>query len=254
MSLFSPPPASFPDSPYALRKRKADIDLEHPPDSPLTKRFRRLNIRGPPSKVTKRSTSSTRNNNSNNLTAVEQPWSNINLSPPPFPRPHSPPPAAMDVDETPYRIFVNDLDASSSDEAEDERETAQSDNPVIFLSDVEREMSRIPIAVLKASSTASSVQPSALPTARSSTGSSTDLILYRPPKELVDDSSVRQVIQEAKARIRMRNADAGAGSSIGVVPPVVEMSDGMGFTSSPESYVPSAMPDSDPDAMMLDDL
>ncbi|KAK6332802.1 hypothetical protein TWF696_002825 [Orbilia brochopaga] len=262
MSLFSPPPTYFPDSPYNLRKRKVEIeDLdERPPDSPLTKRFRHLAIRTPPSssstssKPTRRSTSTT--------TRIQQPW-NKTLTPPPFQRPPSPPPAAMDVDDTPYRIYVNDLDSASSSSASDDDEAHdQTENPVIFLSDVEREMSRIPLAVLKASTSTSSssspIVPTVLPTARSSTGSSTDLILYRPPEELVDDSSVRRMIQQAKARIRMRSADGvDASGSVGIVPPVVDVSmavDGMGFTRSPESYIPAAMPDSDPDAMVLDDL
>ncbi|KAJ6262718.1 hypothetical protein Dda_1274 [Drechslerella dactyloides] len=256
MSLLSPPPTSLPDSPYTTRKRRADDDDldQRPPDSPLAKRFRGLTITPPAlltsSRATRRSTPSTRHTANHTTTTFDQQW---NLSPPPFPLPSSPPPAAMDIDETPHRIYVHDLDASSPTSDDDERDGAD-ENPIIFLSDVEREMSRIPLAVLKApdssssSSSSRSSPPTSLPTARSSTGTSTDLILYRPPEELVDDGSVRRMIQQAKARIRMR-ADP-------VVPHVdMQMAvDGMGFTRSPESYIPAAMSDSDPDAMVLDDL
>ncbi|EWC45242.1 hypothetical protein DRE_05969 [Drechslerella stenobrocha 248] len=261
MSLFSPP---SPTNPYNLRKRKADIDQPQPPESPLTKRFKRLNLRGassspsssPSSKVIKRGGNSTRLASTATLPTAVEPW---NLTPPPFPRPLSPPPAVMDVDDTPYKIYINDLDSSSdSDEPVD-------DNPIIFLSDVEREMTRIPMAVLKASYSVpslpvASVAPTSLPTAKSSSGTSTDLILYRPPAEIADDrSSVRQLILQARERMRARDSSPAATmdgidstpvAAAAAVDARMTMTDGQvrpigGFAGTVES---------DPDAMVLDDL
>ncbi|EPS40589.1 hypothetical protein H072_5554 [Dactylellina haptotyla CBS 200.50] len=287
LNLNLPSPAS-PSSPYNLRKRKADV--EPTVESPLTKRFRKLNLRntlvGPASKVTKRTSSPARNslfshsntsnsalsavNNIHNAATNAEPWS---LTPPPFQRPSSPPPAAMDMDDTPYRIYVNDLDSSSDESDLDpphKQNGKNATNPIIFLSDVEREMSRIPLAVLKGSpiqASPSGVQMKTLPTARSGTGSSTDLILYRPPEKIVDDGGVNRLIMEARERIRSRNSGSGStmegiSSTATAVPtPAVDtmMDQGMGhlgqgLTDSPMSFTPVTMMNNDPDAMVLDDL
>ncbi|KAK6533138.1 hypothetical protein TWF281_007293 [Arthrobotrys megalospora] len=173
----------------------------------------------------------------------------------------------MEVDDTPYKIFVNDLDSSSEDSDPDSPAKNEKNNPIIFLSDVEREMSRIPLAVLKASSSSSSSSASPglgvtkLTTARAGSGSSTDLILYRPPGKAVDDNNVSRLVMEAKERIRMRN-NSGAMDGIRsepAPPPVDMMMDqsmgqlGEGFTGSPMAFIPT-MPNNDPDAMVLDDL
>ncbi|KAK6342678.1 hypothetical protein TWF718_008071 [Orbilia javanica] len=263
------PPLNIPNIQYNLRKRKADI--EPTVESPLTKRFRKLNIRNiPSSKVTKRTGSPARNplsgsnqhSNGTSGATTREPW---NLTPPPFQRPSSPPPAVMEVDDTPYRIFVNDLDSSSDDSDQDSPSKNEKNNPIIFLSDVEREMTRIPMAVLKASSssaTLSDPRVTKLTTARASSGSSTDLILYRPPEQIVDDTPVKRMVMEAKQRIRMRNiSNSAAMYGIGSepVPPAdIMMDQNMGqfegaFTGSPMSFIPT-MPSNDPDAMVLDDL
>ncbi|KAK6330228.1 hypothetical protein TWF730_004723 [Orbilia blumenaviensis] len=254
--------------PYNLRKRKAEI--EPTVESPLTKRFRKLNIRNSSSKVTKRTGSPARNplagytsNGINSGATIREPW---NLTPPPFQRPSSPPPAVMEVDETPYRIFVNDLDSSSDDSDPDSPAKNEKDNPIIFLSDVEREMSRIPLAVLKASSSspsaASGTGVTKLTTARAGSGSSTDLILYRPPDRVVDDNGTRRLIMEAKERMRMmRNASSGSMDGIRTepMPPADIMMDqsmvqfGGGLTDSPMAFTMST-PSYDPDDMVLDDL
>ncbi|KAK6541206.1 hypothetical protein TWF694_008573 [Orbilia ellipsospora] len=289
MSLFSPP--SSPSAPtaldlptYNLRKRKADI--QPTVESPLTKRFRKLNLRNTPaSRVTKRTSSPARNslfysspNNSNTTLAINTNTSNTanaqwSLTPPPFQRPSSPPPAVMEVDDTPYKIYINDLDSSSdeSDLDSTHKKGNNSNNPIIFLSDVEREMSRIPMAVLKASSSSSSTTPALsseygrkLPTARSGTGNSTDLILYRPPEKIVDDGGVSKLILQAKERIRARNISGAmdiTGGSGAVVPISGDMMVdqglgqlGRGFTDSPMCFLPMVEPNNDPDAMVLDDL
>ncbi|KAF3102258.1 hypothetical protein TWF706_005403 [Orbilia oligospora] len=271
MSLFFSPPSS-PSAPtplaslsipYNLRKRKADI--EPTVESPLTKRFRKLNIRNTPSKITKRTGSPARNplsGSSNGATATQEPW---NLTPPPFQRPSSPPPAVMEVDETPHRIFVNDLDSSSDDSDLDSPAKNEKNNPIIFLSDVEREMTRIPLAVLKASSSATVSDPrvTKLTTARAGSGSSMDLILYRPPERIVDDTGVKRMVMEAKERIRMRNINNDSGAmdcirSEPTPPADIMMGQSMGqfeggFTGSPMTYLPT-VPNNDPDAMVLDDL
>lgn len=262
--FFSPPsspsaPTTFAslDIPYNLRKRKADV--EPAVESPLTKRFRKLNIRNAPRKVTKRTGSPARNPlpGSGNGATAQEPW---NLTPPPFQRPYSPPPAVMEVDETPYKIFVNDLDSSSEDSDPDSPAKNGKNNPIIFLSDVEREMSRIPLAVLKASPASPGVGATKLTTARAGSGSSTDLILYRPPEKIADDSGVKRLVMEAKERIRMRNS-SGAMDGFGSepAPPVDVMMDqslgqlGDGFSDGPMAFIPT-MPNNDPDAMVLDSL
>ncbi|KAK6505380.1 hypothetical protein TWF481_007285 [Arthrobotrys musiformis] len=283
-SLFFSPPSSPLSSlaipSYNLRKRKADI--EPTVESPLTKRFRKLNIRNqpsPPSKITKRPY----NNNLNPITTsngsnIEEQWNQ--LTPPPFQRPSSPPPAVMEVDETPYKIFINDLD-SSDDSDQDSDPSKTQNNPIIFLSDVEKAMTKIPDVVLNASSS-SSTQPGLNPdprltkltTARAGSGSSTDLILYRPPDQIVDDTGVRRLVMEAKERFRMQrnahknnnytnNNTTSAMDGIRSEPspsPVNYMMDqsigqfGQGFTGSPMTFTPTMPSNDDPDAMVLDDL
>ncbi|KAF3905604.1 hypothetical protein AA313_de0209955 [Arthrobotrys entomopaga] len=309
MSLFSPP--SSPSAPtaldllpgYNLRKRKADLEPTTTVESPLTKRFRKLNLRNtPPSRVTKRTSSPARNTTTtttlsntalainNNNSAINPYCNNINinndeeaqwnLTPPPFQRPSSPPPAVMEIDDTPHKIYINDLDSSSDESDFDSPNKKGNTNPIIFLSDVEREMSRIPMAVLKASSSSSS-NPSTtpeyrkLPTARSGTGSSTDLILYRPPERIMDDNGgASKLIMQAKERIRARNSsgamdvmsgNTSATTAAAAAAPSIAAGDvmmdqgvgqlGSGFTDSPMSFIPVAtMPNNDPDAMVLDDL
>lgn len=261
MSLFSPPSSPTTTSPYNLRKRRAEV--EPPLDSPLAKRFRKLNLREP-SKVTKRPSAGSYNNSSSAIggSSVEEQW---NLTPPPFQRASSPPPAVMEVDDTPYKIYVNDLD-SSSDEDRDSPRRGDTKNPIIFLSDVEREMSRIPIAVLNASPASSSPSNPAvtkLTTARSESGSSMDLILYRPPEKVVDDDGVRRFILEAKERMRssrrstMDGVKSTSQETAGAAGIMMGQSAGQlggGFTASPMSFLNTMMPNNDPDAMVLDDL
>ncbi|KAF3919547.1 hypothetical protein ABW20_dc0102159 [Dactylellina cionopaga] len=286
MSLFSNPPSNgippsldippTPTSPYNLRKRKAADIIEPTVESPLTKRFRNLNLRpgSGAARITKRTGSPARNtlsnfSNSNNNTSIKEPWS---LTPPPFQRPSSPPPAVMDIDDTPHRIYIHDLDSSSDDDDSshpDSPAKTGKDNPIIFLSDVEREMTRIPMAVLKASSASasslSSSQVTKLTTARSQSGSSKDLILYRPPEKVADDhGGVKKLIMEAKERMRMRTS-SGRMEGIRDNTSQTALSDNMmtdqimgqlggGFIGSPMSFIPAIIPNNDPDAMILDDL
>lgn len=171
----------------------------------------------------------------------------------------------MEVDDTPHRIFVNDLDSSSDDSDQDSSAKNEKGNPIIFLSDIEREMTRIPSTVLKASSSPASVSDprvTKLTTARAGSGSSTDLILYRQPEQIVDDTGVRRMVMEAKGRVRMRNLNS-SGAMDGIksepTPPADIMMDQTmgqcegGLTGSPMTYI-STMPSNDPDAMVLDDL
>lgn len=196
----------------------------------------------------------------------------------------------MEVDDTPHRIILTELDMESSDDDPDSPPRKNSaNNPIIFLSDVEREMTRIPSAVLKVSTAAANAPGfrSKLPTARS--GGSTDLILYRPPERVVSidcmerdggvvpiapaEPNVRRLIIEARERMRrvgsggsmediksasisMGGTDTpphglhGNGSGNSIMGGGTQL--GVGITDSPMSFMPTAMGE-DPDAMLLDD-
>ncbi|KAI9886187.1 MAG: hypothetical protein M1823_001982 [Watsoniomyces obsoletus] len=94
--------------------------------------------------------------------------------------------APMQVDETPNRIYIADIDAElSSDDASDE-------NKVVFLPDVDKRLMKIPKALL------TSQNPPLLNT-------HTELVLYSVPSSLsvpAEQDNVRKAIIEARARVR----------------------------------------------------
>jgi anthranilate phosphoribosyltransferase len=92
----------------------------------------------------------------------------------------------MDVEDTPHRVYIADLSAELSDIESDE------ENP-IFLSDIEKHLSRIPKHIL--------LGPEPKPTEHN------QVVLYNVPASLsVPEAhdSVRKAIVEARQRIRDR--------------------------------------------------
>lgn len=104
-------------------------------------------------------------------------------------RPRRPPCSTedcMQVEDTPHRVYIADLDAELSDIESDE------DNP-IFLQDIEKHLAKIPKHVL--------MGPEPKPT------KDNQLILYNVPSSLTvpeAQDSVRKAIVEARGRIRER--------------------------------------------------
>ncbi|KAJ4987415.1 hypothetical protein SVAN01_07153 [Stagonosporopsis vannaccii] len=105
-------------------------------------------------------------------------------------RPRAPRPApaddAMLVEDTPHRVYIHDLAAELSDTDSD------SENPV-FLSDIEKHLSKIPRHVL--------LGPPPKPTEHN------QMVLYNVPASLTvphEHDNVRKAIVEARQRIRER--------------------------------------------------
>ncbi|PSN63444.1 hypothetical protein BS50DRAFT_456678, partial [Corynespora cassiicola Philippines] len=95
----------------------------------------------------------------------------------------------MQVEDTPHRVFIHDLDAELSDMESDE------ENP-IFLSDIEKHLSKIPRHVLLGG-------PEPAPT------KDNQLVLYNVPSSLTvpeELDTVRKAIVEARARVREKQA------------------------------------------------
>jgi hypothetical protein len=90
----------------------------------------------------------------------------------------------MDVEDTPHRVYISDLSAELSDLESDE------ETP-IFLSDIERHLSKIPKHILQ--------RPDPEPSDKN------QLVLYNVPASLTvpeAQDSVRKAIVEARQRIR----------------------------------------------------
>lgn len=97
----------------------------------------------------------------------------------------------MPIEDTPHRIYISDLSAELSDIESDE------DTP-IFLSDIEKHLSKIPRHVLLMSGGSSDPQ----------TADDNQLVLYEVPKSLSvgtgQEDYGRKAIVEARRRIRER--------------------------------------------------
>lgn len=95
----------------------------------------------------------------------------------------------MEVEDTPHRVYIHDLAAELSDIESDE------ENP-IFLSDIEKHLSRIPKHVL--------LGPEPKPTEHN------QMVLYNVPASLTvpeEQDNVRKAIVEARQRIRAKQAN-----------------------------------------------
>ncbi|KAH9873533.1 hypothetical protein IAQ61_004157 [Plenodomus lingam] len=193
------------------RKRAAESSLEH--EQRLSKRFDLLNLDNSttrlyipvPGSTDTTTTPTTRPNPSptpiptpDPLTFISPPRTPHQRKPrsPPTPRP--PPPDTMEVEDTPTRIFIHNLDAELSDLESDE------DTP-IFLSDIEKHLAKIPRHVL--------VRPDPKPSMHN------QMVLYAVPESLSvepERDSVRKAIVEARERIRERQGlERGAGAGEG---------------------------------------
>ncbi|EMD66951.1 hypothetical protein GGP41_005421 [Bipolaris sorokiniana] len=96
---------------------------------------------------------------------------------------------AMDVEDTPHRVYISDLSAELSDIESDE------ENP-IFLSDIEKHLSKIPTHVLRG--------PEPTPTRDN------QMVLYNVPTSLTvpeAQDNVRKAIVETRQRIRNRQVN-----------------------------------------------
>ncbi|KAF2203744.1 hypothetical protein GQ43DRAFT_241817 [Delitschia confertaspora ATCC 74209] len=135
-------------------------------------------------------------------------------------REHPPSPDdCMEVEDTPNRVYISDLAAELSEVESDE------ENP-IFLSDIEKHLSKIPQHIL--------VGPEPKPTADN------QIVLYNVPSSLTvpaEQDNVRKAIVEARARVRERQAHPLP------EPERVEIN---GYNSAMSAV------DDDPDAMDLD--
>jgi hypothetical protein len=119
-------------------------------------------------------------------------------------RPHAPRPPrisssdGMQVDDSPHRVYIHDLAAELSDIESDE------ENP-IFLSDIEKHLSKIPKYVLQG--------PEPKP------NKDNQVVLYNVPSSLSvpeERDGVRRAIVEARRRVRERQA-SGLGEPMGIV-------------------------------------
>jgi len=110
----------------------------------------------------------------------------------------------MQVEDTAHRVYIHNLDAeldSSTDDDDDHN------NRVVFISDVERQLSRVPQHVLTGKSAGGPL--AALSESHIDAGSQAgELVLYGVPSSLsvpVEQDSVRQAIVESRARARERS-------------------------------------------------
>jgi hypothetical protein len=110
-------------------------------------------------------------------------------SPPPKPRIEPMDDELMQVEDTPHRVFIYDLDKELADIESDE------ENP-IFLADIEKHMNKIPRHILVD-------EKSLKPT------DTNQLVLYNVPASITvpeEQDNVRKAIVEARARIRQQQA------------------------------------------------
>ena len=132
----------------------------------------------------------------------------------------------MDVEDTPNRVYIHDLAAELSDIESDE------DNP-IFLSDIEKHLSKIPKHVL--------LGPEPERTEHN------QMVLYNVPASLTipeGQDNVRKAIVEARQRIREKQASPL--SEPGRLPEAVSSSAGAGWAAHTHQIA------GDEDAMDLD--
>lgn len=98
----------------------------------------------------------------------------------------------MQVDDTKHRVFVADLDEELSDEDRQGKE-----GQIVFLSDVDKQLTKIPASIL----TSPTPPPSS---------TSQELVLYNVPTSLSipeEQDNVRKAIIETRARLLERQAE-----------------------------------------------
>lgn len=119
----------------------------------------------------------------------------------------------MEIEDTPHRVYIHDLAAELSDIESDE------ENP-IFLSDIEKHLSKIPIHVLMGP------EPKAT--------EYNQMVLYNVPSSLTvpeEKDGVRKAIVEARQRIRNKQAnpvlEPSSTGAMATPPPVEDDADAM---------------------------
>ncbi|KAK3063096.1 hypothetical protein LTS18_002755, partial [Coniosporium uncinatum] len=101
----------------------------------------------------------------------------------------------MQIEDTPHRIYIHDLDAELASDASSS--DSSSDTP-IFLPDIEKHLTKIPHHLLQGQEPTNSLQ--------------NQLVLYRVPESLTvpaERDSVRKAIVEARERARERQSVGG---------------------------------------------
>lgn len=237
-------PSSSPRAQHAPhgKKRAADNSLEH--EQRLSKRFDLLNLgttlplppAHPQSDIHPVDHNGTRLYipvpGGINTTSPYTPPSPIPAAPQPAKpprRPRTPRPDAdsMSIDDTPHRVYIHDLAAELSDLSSDE------DTP-IFLSDIEKHLSKIPKHVL--------LGPEPKPTEHN------QMVVYSVPTSLTvpeERDGVRMAIVEARRRIR-------EGLSRGDVEVGTQLSQGGSIGGRWEASAQEKGEDEDGDAMDID--
>lgn len=114
----------------------------------------------------------------------------------------------MDVDNV---VYIASIDDELSDDEKDIDESTEK-KKLVFISDIEREMTRIPHHVLKAGGSGGNTDGlNGLETGGG--GTSTDLVLYSVPKTLSvteEKDNVRKAILETRERLRLKRDAAAA--------------------------------------------
>lgn len=113
----------------------------------------------------------------------------------------------MDLDTSIDTVYISDLDVAAlsdsdaaldSDEGLTDEEKGNLKGKLIFVPDIEREMSRIPLSVLRAKGERERVKE----------GRGKELVLYGVPKSLSaeegEGEGVRRAVEEARERFRRR--------------------------------------------------
>ncbi|KAI8939922.1 hypothetical protein NX059_003650 [Plenodomus lindquistii] len=232
-----PPPPPRRNAPPHSRKRPAETSLEH--EQRLSKRFDLLNLDNTATRLYIPVPGST------DTTLPRPPSAPIPTPDPlaftPNPpsnrarKPRAPPPSTttasdtMEVEDTPHRVYIHNLDAELSDIESDE------DTP-IFLSDIEKHLAKIPRHVL--------LRPEPRPNEHN------QVVLYHVPESLSverERDGVRMAIVEARERIRERQ-----GLGLGVGLDKVGEGGGGGLVQNVGGVEVNGMQSVDEDAMDID--
>lgn len=111
----------------------------------------------------------------------------------------------MQVEDTAHRVYIHNLDAELDSSTDDDE--SDQHNRVVFISDVERQLSRVPQHVLTGKSAGGPL--AAVSDSHTNAGAQAgELVLYSVPSSLtvpVERDSVRQAIVESRARARERS-------------------------------------------------
>lgn len=111
----------------------------------------------------------------------------------------------MQIDPTPHKLYIYDLNAELADDISSDDETP------VFLSDIERHLSKIPRHVLMAGLPNNNNNDSEQASDAPEPNKDNQVVLYNVPSSLSvpqERDSVRKAIVEARARVRERQASA----------------------------------------------